>query len=73
MGIDGAKCLKTIEEISEELTMPEPNTAALKARADIQFGLLKKILPDLRHVEMEMANGPIQIQIVRFGESQDSE
>ena len=51
--IDGGRCIDDLEVIDQQLAQPDANVAALKARADIKFGLLKKILPDLRSVEWE--------------------
>lgn len=59
--IDGEKCLDTLLSISDALSdkgrFGPTDIQALKTRADIQFGLLKKILPDLRSMEISGPDG----------------
>jgi len=54
--VRGEKCIGELENIVEELKVCDKESVpALKARSDIQFGLLKKVLPDLRSVELSVA------------------
>ena len=58
--IDGEKCLDTLFAISDELGAGDLNAIgiqAMKAKADIQFGLLRKILPDLKATEHSGPDG----------------
>lgn len=53
MKIVGDKLLTDLDSIDLQLETAEPSEVArLKARADIKFGLLKKILSDLKAVEI---------------------
>lgn len=65
--IDGEKCLDELEAVAvEAISAGKDSVPALKLRADIAFGKLKKILPDLRATEH---SGEIEIPLsgtVRF-------
>lgn len=50
--INGERCIAELEHVSDELrNNPDADVPRLKALADVSFGKLKKILPDLRSVE----------------------
>lgn len=56
--IDGEKALDEINDVAGALRgAGKDDVPALKARADIQFGLLRKILPDVRSIELTGEDG----------------
>lgn len=60
MKIDGEKCLEELYAAAKELGEGNLNAVgvqAIKAKADIQFGLLRKILPDLKATEVSGPDG----------------
>lgn len=58
MRVEGERLIDGIVEIDNELATAESSDVPrLKARAEIKFGLLRKVLPDLRSVEMTGEGG----------------
>lgn len=50
--IDGTRCLNQLDEIYDEASGESPNVQALRLRADIVLAKLKKVLPDVKAVEL---------------------
>ena len=68
--IEGERLLNDIDAIDTELSVPDADVVRLKARADIKFNLLRKVLPDLRSTEVTgEGGGPLEHSLeVRFVE-----
>jgi hypothetical protein len=49
--IDGARDLERLEQLYQQANDGQSNIQALRFQADICFGRLKKVLPDLKAVE----------------------
>lgn len=49
--IRAGQCINQLRSIERELRGSDADVQRLKARADIWFGLLRKVVPDLRAVE----------------------
>lgn len=56
------------ETIDDEGKRTKPDTSALRLQADISLALLKKVLPDLRHVELSNDDdSPLVVKLVKYG------
>lgn len=65
--IEGERHIDELNEIDQALSVPDADVARLKARADIKFGLLKKVLPDLRATELTgEGGGPVKGSVEIF-------
>ncbi len=66
--INGEKHIASLESLSDQAKSAEKDAIpALKLQADISLALLKKVLPDLRHVELSGdEERPLRITVARY-------
>lgn len=69
MKIDGEAAIESLKATREAAKTADKETIpALRLQADIDLALLKKVLPDLRHVELSSDDdSPLVVKMVRYG------
>jgi carbon monoxide dehydrogenase subunit G len=75
--INAKRCMTALQKVSDEVDenpdMSTNRVGALRLKADIQFKLLNKVLPDLKAIEHSgEGGGPLTVVVKRF-EYRDSE
>lgn len=69
--INGEKHINALESIGEQAkTADKDAIPGLKLQADISLALLKKVLPDLRHIEVSGDDdSPLTVRVVKYSDA----